>query len=286
VDEQAIEKNFFLHSLKHLTKQIEDKAHGASALVHTQKGEMENFDFPLPVTKGEQTAIATALNDADALISSIEQLLTKKRNIKQGAMQQLLKPKRGWVVKKLGELCDYINDGSHSTPIYVDNGIPFYSVENVTNNEFRNTKFITKKEHEELIRRCKPEKGDILLTRIGTIGKTKIIDWDVNASIYVSLALLKINSTANPLYLYMYTKSRQFVRDIEERSLMNAIPQKINMGEIKKVPIYVPPTIEEQTKIAIILSDMDAEIAALETKLEKYKMIKQGMMQQLLTGKI
>ena len=207
-------------------------------------------------------------------------------------MQELLTGKKRlprfsgeWEVKKLGEICSSINDGTHSTPRYLDDGIPFYSVENVTNNNFSNTKFISKTEHDELAKRCRPEKGDILLTRIGSLGQTKLIDWEVNASIYVSLALLKVNDNIDAGYLYRYTKSKQFIKDIENRSLINAVPQKINMGEICKVPIAVPPTKAEQTAIAQILSDMDVEIEQLEQKRDKYRMIKQGMMQELLTGK-
>ncbi|MCF6204968.1 MAG: restriction endonuclease subunit S [Methylococcaceae bacterium] len=111
VNEDKIEPSFFLHALKQLTKFIEDNAHGASALVHTQKWEMEGFKFALPLAKTEQTAIAKALSDTDALIQSLNQLITKKRQIKQGAMQQLLNPydkggelKAGWMVKRLDEI--------------------------------------------------------------------------------------------------------------------------------------------------------------------------------------
>src|SRR5690625_197563 len=97
-----------------------------------------------------------------------------------------------WEHKSLRSICVSIKDGTHYTPKYVKNGIPFYSVENVSMNDFKNTKFITVEEHKKLIQRCNPEKGDILLTRIGTLGITKLIDWEVDASIYVSLALLKI----------------------------------------------------------------------------------------------
>ncbi|MGA9766409.1 MAG: restriction endonuclease subunit S [Rhodomicrobium sp.] len=76
-----------------------------------------------------------------------------------------------------------------------------------------------------------------------------------------------------------------FVEDVESRSLLNAAPKKINMGEIGGVPIPFPSA-EEQTSIAAILSDMDAEIAALESKLAKSRQIKQGMMHNLLTGRI
>ena len=246
----------------------------------------------LPPTKAEQEAIAEALSDADALIESLEQLLGKKRQLKQGVMQELLTGKKRlpgfsgeWEVKRLGEVCRLIVDGTHFTPRYVEAGIPFYSVENVTANDFTNTKFISAEEHFQLIKRCKPEKGDILLTRIGSIGDTKLIDWDVEASIYVSLALLKVNDQIDTGYLYCYSKCRQFVKDMEDRSLMNAAPKKINMGDIGDVPVSLPD-LPEQTAIATILSDMDAEIAALETKLTKARQIKQGMMQELLTGRI
>ncbi len=240
----------------------------------------------------EQEAIAEALSDADALIESLETLLAKKRQVKQGAMSELLSGKRRlagfsgeWETKTLASVCNFINDGTHFTPKYVDNGIPFYSVENVTANEFTNTKFISLQEHNRLIKRCKPEKGDILMTRIGSLGDTKLIDWDVNASIYVSLALLKVNKQAiNENFLYCYTKSRQFITDVELRSLMNAIPKKINMAEIGGVPIHVP-SLPEQTAIAEILSDMDAEIRELEGKLSKARAVKAGMMSELLTGR-
>lgn len=154
-------------------------------------------------------------------------------------MQQLLTGKKRlpgfdgeWEVKKLGELCSFIGDGTHYTPKYVDNGVPFYSVENVVANNFSDVKHITIEEHKSLIKRCKPETGDILMTRIGTLGITKLIDWDIDASIYVSLALLKPNSAIESSYLYSYTKSDQFVEDVKKRALTNASPQKINMGEI------------------------------------------------------
>jgi len=189
-----------------------------------------------------------------------------------------------WEVKKLGDLCRSIVDGTHFTPRYVNDGIPFYSVENVTANNFTDTKFISLKEHSELTKRCKPEKGDILLTRIGSLGDTKLIDWDVNASIYVSLALLKPSDQVLGDYLYRYSESSQFVRDVEKLSLVNATPKKINMGDIGNVPIPVPP-LPEQRAIAAALSKVDALIASLDNLITKKRDIKQAAMQQLLTGK-
>src|SRR5574344_2193467 len=98
-----------------------------------------------------------------------------------------------WEVKKLGEIA-YIKDGTHQTPKYVNVGIPFYSVETVVNNDFKNTKYISFKEHKQLTSKFRIEKGDVLMTRIGSIGVCKYIDWNVDASFYVSLTLLKFKS--------------------------------------------------------------------------------------------
>jgi len=254
----------------------------ASGVPSLNKNTIQKIKISFPTLK-EQTAIATALSDADGLITGLEKLIAKKRNIKQGTMQQLLQPKEGWEVKKLGEIAE-VRDGTHQTPKYVKSGIPFYSVESVTNNNFTNTKFISIEEHIFLTKTFRMEKGDVLMTRIGSIGDCKLIDWDVDASFYVSLALLKMKKDFSAEYVCHYSKTSHFKKEIELNSLQYAIPKKINLGPISNIKIELP-SFTEQTRIATILSDMDEELSALEQKLEKYKKIKLGMMQELLTGK-
>src|SRR5690625_4399757 len=205
-------------------------------------------------------------------------------DIKNNEISQDNIPK-DWEIKTLGELCTSISDGTHHTPQYVQNGVPFYSVENVAANDFRNSKLISYDAHFKLLQRCKPEKGDILLTRIGTLGKTKIIDWDIEASIYVSLALLKIKKEYDNKYIYSYTKSDEFVKGVVKNSLTNAVHQKINMKDINNVQVVMPTNKKEQQKITSALSDMDNLIESLEKIIEKKKKIKRGIMQQLLTCK-
>jgi type I restriction enzyme S subunit len=291
---EMVEPKYLLYGIQSSTVQTAIRIQGGtgSTVSNLRIPILAALKILLPPTKAEQEAIAKALSDADALIESLEQLLTKKRQIKQGAMQELLTGKRRLPgfngrreMARLGEVCRLIVDGTHFTPRYVEAGVPFYSVENVTANDFSNTKFISFEEHFRLTKRCKPERGDILLTRIGSIGDTKLIDWNVDASIYVSLALLKVNDNIDAGYLYYYSKCRQFVKGMEDRSLMNASPKKINMGDIGHVPVPIPD-LSEQIAIATILSDMDAEITALESKLAKARQIRQGMMQELLTGRI
>ncbi len=138
IDHSMVGENYFYYALKALTKSIEDAAHGASALVHTQKGEMEECFVPIPSSKNEQLAIAKALSDVDALITSLEKLITKKQAIKTATMQQLLTGKKrlpgfgegkGYKQTELGEipvdwlcvkLVDITELGTGNTPSTLD----------------------------------------------------------------------------------------------------------------------------------------------------------------------
>lgn len=257
-----------------------------------QRQKLDKIEVFFPKSIEEQTAIVTALSGIDLLIAKLNKLIEKKKNIKQGSMQELLAGRRrlpgfsgSWEIRNLGDLFD-VKDGTHQTPRYVNEGIPFYSVESVTRNDFENTKYISQAEHKLLTKNFQIEKGDILMTRIGSIGDCKLITWEPNASFYVSLALLKPKSKETSPYIYHFSKTDFFKKELEDRSLQWAVPKKINLGEISKVKVYIPTDPKEQTTIANILSDMDAEIEKLESQLTKYQNIKQGMMQTLLTGKI
>ena len=186
-----------------------------------------------------------------------------------------------WTLSKLKEIC-MVQDGTHSTPNYTEQGIPFYSVENITNNV--PPKFISKEEHEKLIKRCKPQLGDILVTRIGTLAESKVIDWDEEFSIYVSLALLsdiKINSN----YLNTYIQSPFYRSDFLSKSLLIAVPPKINLSDLETTVVKYP-TRSEQEEIAKFFSIIDAKIKLLEDKLQAYNDFKKYLMQQIFTQKL
>lgn len=188
-----------------------------------------------------------------------------------------------WDVKLLGDIAT-VRDGTHQTPKYVPVGVPFYSVEHVTSGNFVDTKFISYEEHRFLTRSYKIERGDILMTRIGSIGDCKLVDWEVDASFYVSLALLKIKGASAP-FVAQYSNSNAFKVQVELHSLASAIPKKINLGPISEVLVALPPTLEEQSAIATALSDVDALLAAQDALIAKKRACKQGAMQELLTGK-
>ena len=188
----------------------------------------------------EQKQIAETLSGIDSLISKLQELIVKKKNIRQGTMQRVLTGKNRlqgfsseWKDTTLGNICD-IKDGTHQTPHYVESGIPFYSVETVTNDDFTHVKYISLEEHERLTSSYKIENGDVLMTRIGSIGKGKYVDWNPNASFYVSLALLKFRGN-KPLanFIALLTGTEEFQKEAELHSLQFAIPMKINLGQIE-----------------------------------------------------
>lgn len=133
----------------------------------------------------------------------------------------------------------HVFDGTHKTPKYFENGIKFYSVEYITKNEF---KYIDNEQYKQLSKKFNPEEFDILFSRIGEIGKTKIINKndDLNFAIYVSISLLRIKDKfrISPLYIKYYLDSPWFQKILYKNSLINASPKKINIEDLLNV-IYI-----------------------------------------------
>lgn len=191
---------------------------------------------------------------------------------------------KDWEVRTLGDIAN-IKDGTHQTPKYVNNGIPFYSVENITNNDFKNTKFISLEEHKRLTSKYKIEHGDVLMTRIGSIGDCKYIDWVPDASFYVSLALLKIKESYSAKYITQFSNTSIFKKELDDNSLPFAIPKKINLGAISNIRVILPENKQEQEKIAEVLGDVDSLIDKTQQLINKKKDLKTATMQKLLTPK-
>jgi type I restriction enzyme S subunit len=270
-----------------IQKQKASRGQG-DAVVHISSSQLENIVIPLPSSIKEQTAIATALSDADAWITSLEQLIAKKRLLKQGAMQELLKPKEGWEVKKIKEIVSTpVTDGPHETPQFHKTGVPFLSVNNLVDNKIDLTdlRFISKDDDNRFSLKCKPQKDDILLGKAASVGKVALVEIDIDFNVWSPLALIRLKKEYSPKYIYYCFQTNEIAKQIG--FFTNSSSQgNIGMGDIEKITFAIPKSFEEQTSIATILSDMDAELTALETKLEKAKKIKLGMMQELLTGKI
>ncbi|MGO1421779.1 MAG: restriction endonuclease subunit S [Staphylococcus equorum] len=190
-----------------------------------------------------------------------------------------------WKKKKLEEIA-YINDGTHMTPNYVQAGIPFFSVENVTRNDFVNSKFVTEEAYEKYKKRIDIEYNDILMTRIGSIGKVKLVNWIHSTTFYVSLALLKIHEGFVPQYISYLLESFKVQKSIMSNSLVTAVPQKINLIDLKKVDIVLTISINEQQRIGDFFSKLDRQIELEEQKLAKLEEQKKGYMQQIFSQQL
>ncbi len=241
-------------------------------------------------TFAEQTKIAEFFTLIDKKISQLQQQFDLLTEYKKGVMQQIFSQKLRFKKDDGSDFADWetviindfakVYDGTHQTPKYVEKGIPFYSVEHLTANNFTKTKFISEEVFEKENKRVKLEKNDVLMTRIGDIGTSKLIDWDVKASFYVSLALFKTDDTINNHYFNQYIKSERFQKELYKRMIHSAFPKKINLGEIGFCKVQLPQ-LEEQNKIANFLTAIDDKIDNTKDQLEQTQQWKKGLLQQM-----
>lgn len=265
-----------------------------SGQTNLKKSEILACPVALPPTKAEQTAIATAIKDADKLINHLEKLLTKKRNIKIGAMQELLKPKTGWQTKFIPEIISK-NDGIKIGPfgsalkkeLLVSKGYKVYGQENVFERDMNVGSRYINKEHFTKLKSCELNSGDFIISMMGTIGKCMIVPNKFEQGIMDShLIRLRLNfEIIDADYLLHYFSSDALLNQVNTFSV-GGIMAGLSSTIVKQISIPIPPKKENQISIAKTLSEMDEEIQQLENRLEKQKMMKQGMMQSLLTGKI
>ena len=252
-----------------------------TTMKHLNVGDMLEFGVPLPPTKREQSAIVETLSDADAFIESLEQLLTKKRQIKQGAMQELLTGKRRlpgfkgiWKTKPLQTIADCLdrlrvplNDAERAKmrgdyPYCGANGVLDY-----------------------IDRYCVDDCVILIAEDGGYFDEyiTRPIAYRMSGRFWVNnhAHILKSKPDIDQDFLFYALVHKNILS-----FLASGTRAKLNKSEMNKITISLPNNKTEQTAIASILSDMDAEIGTLETKLVKVRQIKQGMMQELLTGRI
>jgi len=255
---------------------------------------LKSLQIPLPPLP-EQEAIAEALSDADAWIASLEQLIAKKRLIKQGAMQELLTPRDDWESKSLFEIADkkrdLFNDGDWiESEHIIDEGIRLVQTGNIGIGKFLNKggrKYISEKSFNDL--KCKEIKeGDLLICRLAEpAGRACIFpkteDYNSVTSVDVTIFRPDVQKYNREFLMYTFCTNEWFTDIIEK--VGGTTHKRISRGNLGGVSIKIP-SLSEQTRIATILSDMDAELEALEQKLSKARQIKQGMMQELLTGRI
>lgn len=246
--------------------------------------------IPIYITsKEEQKKIGKYFSHLDNLITLHQRKCEEMKTLKKYMLQKMF-PQNGqlvpqirfsgftedWEQRKLGELVA-IYDGVHQTPDYQDSGIMFLSVENIAT--LKSEKYISEEAFERDYK-VYPEKGDILMTRIGDVGTTNVVETAEKVAFYVSLALLKPNGI-DSYFLSNAMKTNAFQKGLRERTLVTAIPQKINKDEIGKINIFITNNDEEQKKIGAYFSNLDHLITLHQQKCDELRNIKKFMLQNM-----
>jgi len=261
---------------------------GGLAQKHFNVGDMRNLVVALPMLP-EQRAIATALGDVDALLGAQEQLIVKKRNLKQAAMQQLLTGQtrlpgftERWMSKTLGDVIEKLVGGgtpARNNPAFWGGEIPWVTVKDfATFNPLEAQESITKQGLYKSATHLIPAGTLITSTRMA-LGKAVIYEVDVAINQDLKALFLKPNVNARFLY-YWFKLNEQKVDGLGSGSTVKGI----STTALKALPFPLLP-MREQSEIVAALADMDKELMALEQRLAKTRDLKQGMMQELLTGR-
>lgn len=283
----------FVSNSSSSVKQKECRGQG-DAVVHITCESISNIIIPFPPIS-EQKAIATALSDVDALITALDKKIAKKRLIKQGAMQELLTGKKRlpgfteeWVEKKLGDVGFLLNGYAFKSETYHQTGkYKIITIANVKNGRLETndcnkiSTFPSDIQKHQVLR-----VGDILISMTGNVGRVCMVN--TNSCLQnqrVGLFELQDKCYYDKKFLYTILNCKEFETAMID-SGQGAAQSNISKKDIEEYIFLIPKNLKEQQAIATILSDMDKEISDLEAKRDKYHLIKQGMMQKLLTGQI
>lgn len=258
-----------------------------------------NFIYPIEISVPplpEQRAIAAALSDVDALLVKLDALIAKNRDLKTAAMQQLLTGQTRlpgfsgeWKVKRLGDVADVIDPHpSHRAPDEVANGVPFVGIGDLDKSGSivgKRVRLVSPAVLEEHALRYDLHDELIGLGRVASIGKVVSLKKLPDCyAISPTLGVIR-GREAKRSYL-IYTLASRFVTEQFTKIMSGSTRSSVGMEVLRELQIKLPSTEHEQSAIAAVLSDMDAELTALEARRDKTRAVKQGMMQELLTGKI
>lgn len=282
-------KNFYAEVAKYTAK---------SSVDSVRRQMIAGMVISLPSAE-EQEKIVGVLSDVDTLITDLQKLIRKKKDIRQGTMQMLVTGKKRldgfdgeWVkinLSKNSKLKARIGWQGLTTAEYLDEGYSYL----ITGTDFKDGQIDWNGCHYVDYNRYEQDpniqvsNGDLLLTKDGTIGKVVYVaDLTRPATLNSGVFLVKPITDAYIAHFMFYVLEssvfKDFLQQLSAGSTINHLYQK----DLVKFDLYVPPTKEEQEAIAGILFDMDSDIHRLEKKLSKYQKIKQGMMEELLTGKV
>jgi len=303
-------QDFIFYALEHKNIMYFIKGGTRSKL---NKSDLEEILILIPKLEKEQQKIAKILTSVDESVEATNKIITKQKRVKTALMQDLLTrgidkdgnirseethefkdsplgriPKE-WDCNKLYEMSIFVKDGTHSTHRDVDNGVPLLSAKDINNGKIsipKNSRKISKQDYNLLHKNFTLCNDDLLLTVVGTIGRSAIIK-NLNQKITFqrSVAFIRLKKQKLASYIYQFINSHYFLKQLDE--LQNASAQPgVYLKQLESTDIIFPKSDKEQYRISKILSKQDEAIEQEEQKLQKLQRVKKALMQDLLTGKV
>jgi type I restriction enzyme S subunit len=243
----------------------------------------------------EQRRIVGILDDTfDGIAvaeANAEKNLQNARALFQSHLQAVFSRRgKGWIDARLGDVCDKVTDGTHITPTYTREGVPFLSVKNLTKGfiDFSDTRFISIEEHQSLTKHCKPVAGDILYTKVGTTGVAQVVDVDEEFSIFVSVALLKVRHEVIFNRYLEHFLNAPYAREQARKRTRGMANKNLVITDIKEIEIHFPESLDEQRLIVTKLDSLATETQRLESiyeqKLTALEALKNSLLHDAFTG--
>ncbi len=298
-DESMIDKRFFRYAINQKLNELIGVAHGGVGLRHVTKGVFENTEIVVPPFD-EQKRIVKKL---DSLLARVDLCQTHLERVPQilkrfrqsvlaaatsGRLTEDWRDSRSvnseplkyeqstppdesqeipnnWIWVSVGDLASKVSDGVHKKPDYVENGVPFLTIKNMTAGpglDFSDTKFVTQSDHEEFCKRTFPEKGDILVSKDGTLGVIRLVDTDKPFSIFVSIALIKLHDKRISNYMQYALES-----PVMQKQMIGVGSglQHIHLIDLRQDVVPLPP-LEEQAEIVRRVEKLFAYAERLEAR--------------------
>ncbi|MDH0102157.1 restriction endonuclease subunit S [Stutzerimonas stutzeri] len=247
---------------------------------------LANFEFALPPIDQQRRAVEL-LASGVALLEAEHSLLATLDALYFSTIDALLAETKAKLAR-LDAVTTKIVDGAHKTPSYASAGVPFLVVENLTRGpgiDFSDTRFVTEADHKELFKRANPERGDVLVSKDGTLGVARFIDTDIEFSLFVSVALLKPNrELLSGKYLRYFFDSTGFRRRIGQKTSGSAI-KHIHLVDFRSTEIPLPP-LRKQEEIADTISEIDSSRIRALQKLNDSKRFISGIGNRLVQGEM
>lgn len=290
IDDSKIDKNYFRYAMNSKLLQIIEQAHGGVGLKHITKKKLEAITLYLP-DLNSQKDIAKILDTANELKQKDNALITKYNELLESLFLNMfgdpnINPKC-WEIVQLSAICEKITDGTHITPKYVDHGVEFISAKNVKDYQinFGDVKYITAEEHFDLIKRCKVDIGDILITKSGSLGMAAMLEIEREFSIFESLALIKYSRSEIEGKFLLYLLNTPSTQHQHDRNKKGVGVKHLHLVDLRKLKIIRPP-INLQKQFAKQIENIEKQKQQAQASLNKSEELFNCLLQKAFKGEL